>query len=194
MLDAYRIAEHTGAKLRGLVSPARIERGRGRVPLMRVPYPIDQALESLAGEELLAIEYLDARGADGLARKFRVMFIDGVAYPLHLAISADWKVHYFSADMAHSAAHREEERRFLEDMPAVLGSRAMSALSGICLALGLEYAGVDFALAADGSVLLFEANATMVIFPPDANPMWDYRRRAIDTVLDAARRLLPRAS
>ena len=152
------------------------------------------ALESLAGEELLAIEYLDARGADGLARKFRVMFIDGVAYPLHLAISADWKVHYFSADMAHSAAHREEERRFLEDMPAVLGSRAMSALSGICLALGLEYAGVDFALAADGSVLLFEANATMVIFPPDANPMWDYRRRAIDTVLDAARRLLPRAS
>jgi acetolactate synthase-1/2/3 large subunit len=48
-LDAYRIAEHTGAKLRALVAPARIERGRGRVPLMRVPYPIEQALDSLAG-------------------------------------------------------------------------------------------------------------------------------------------------
>ena len=148
------------------------------------------AVQSLACEELLVIEYLDARGADGRARKYRVMFIDGVAYPLHLAISGDWKVHYFSADMATSAALRAEERRFLEDMPGVLGGRAMSALGGVCAALGLDYAGIDFALAADGSVLLFEANATMVVFPPGADPIWDYRRGAIETVLEAARRLL----
>jgi len=89
---------------------------------------LPQAIAALAGEELLAIQYLDARGADGMARKYRVMFIDGVAYPLHLAISADWKVHYFTAGMTNSAAHREEERRFLEDMPAVLGKRALAAL------------------------------------------------------------------
>src|ERR1700722_18739108 len=118
------------------------------------------------------------------------MFIDGVAYPLHLGISSDWKVHYFSADMAPEAKFREEERRFLNDMPAVLGERAMRALEGIAGALGLEYAGVDFALAPDGSVLVFEANATMVVFPPSSEPMWDYRRPAIDTVLGAARRML----
>jgi hypothetical protein len=148
------------------------------------------AVQSLACEALLAIEYLDARGADGRARKYRVMFIGGVAYPLHLAISSDWKVHYFSADMAQNAAFRAEERRFLEDMPAVLGGRAMAALGSIAAALGLEYAGIDFALAADGSVLLFEANATMVVFPPGADPIWDYRRPAVETVLAAARRLL----
>jgi len=148
------------------------------------------ALASLKGEELLAIEYLDARGADGRARKYRVMFIDGVLYPLHLAVSSDWKVHYFSADMARHAAFREEERRFLSDMPGVLGPRAMRALERICAALGLEYGGIDFALAPDGSVLLFEANATMALVPPAPGEIWDYRRAAIEAAIEAARRLL----
>jgi len=151
-----------------------------------------QAVQTLAADELLAIQYLDARGKDGQARKYRVMFIDGELYPLHLAISSDWKVHYFSARMAQSAAYREEERRFLEDMPAVLGKRAMQALQDICTAMQLQYAGIDFALSPDGSVLLFEANATMVVFPPNLDPMWDYRRPAIDTVLAAATRMLLR--
>jgi tetratricopeptide (TPR) repeat protein len=154
--------------------------------------PAIAALAALAAEELLAIQYLDARGPDGMARKYRVMFIDGVAYPLHLAISADWKVHYFSADMARDAGHREEERRFLEDMPSVLGTRAMAALERIRGILGLEYGGIDFALSPDGSVLLFEANATMVVFPPNPDPIWDYRRGAIDLVLEAATRMLLR--
>ena len=59
-----------------------------------------------------------------------------------------------------------EERRFLDDMPAVLGATRDDGAGGICAALGLDYAGVDFALAPDGSVLLFEANATMVVFRP----------------------------
>ena len=148
------------------------------------------AAAALAGPQVLAIQYLDARGADGMARKFRVMFVDGVAYPLHLAISSDWKVHYFSADMARDPAFREEERRFLCDMPGVLGPRAMQALEGIAALLGLDYAGIDFALAPDGSLLLFEANATMVVFPPGPEPIWDYRRAAIDTVIEASRRMV----
>jgi len=148
------------------------------------------ALGTLAGERLLAIEYLDARGPDGMARKYRVMFIDGVLYPLHLAISSDWKVHYFSADMARNAAFREEERRFLHDMPGVLGPRAMRALERVRAALGVEYGGIDFALAPDGAVLLFEANATMAPVPPAPGEIWDYRRAAIETALQAARRML----
>lgn len=147
---------------------------------------------TLPGDDLLAIAYLDARGPNGLARKYRVMIIDGVVYPLHLAISADWKVHYFTAAMAADATHREEERRFLDDMPTVLGQRAMAALAGTSAAMDLDYAGVDFALAPDRSVLLFEANATMVISPPDSDPIWDYRRPAISAVQTAARRMLAR--
>jgi hypothetical protein len=150
------------------------------------------AAAALPGEELLAIQYLDARGADGMARKYRVMFIDGTLYPLHLAISADWKVHYFTGAMATNAVHRDEERRFLEDMSGVLGERALAALTAIGSVLGLDYAGVDFALGADGSLLFFEANATMVVCPPGPDPMWDYRRRATATVLAAMKRMLLR--
>jgi hypothetical protein len=111
-------------------------------------------------------------------------------YPLHLAISRDWKVHYFTADMAASASFRAEEQRFLDDMPRVLGPPAMNALARINAVLGLDYAGIDFALTGDGSVLVFEANATMAINPPDPGSLWDYRRPAAGAALRAARALV----
>ena len=148
------------------------------------------AIADLPGEDLLAIAPLDAWGPDGLARKYRVMLIDGVIHPMHLAISEHWKVHYFSAAMADSAAHRAEEAAFLADMPAVLGPAAMSALAAIGAALGLDYAGVDFGLAPDSRLLLFEANPGMVVQPPGPEPIWDYRRAAIDSALASVKALL----
>jgi Flp pilus assembly protein TadD/glutathione synthase/RimK-type ligase-like ATP-grasp enzyme len=148
------------------------------------------AAAGLPGEELLAIEFLDARGQDGQARKYRVMMIDGRLYPLHLAISENWKVHYFTSDMADHEGHRLEEARFLQDMPSVLGEKAMSALESVRAALGLDYAGIDFALDGDGNVLLFEANATMVIAKPGDDARWAYRRAAVDRVLEAVTEMI----
>jgi tetratricopeptide (TPR) repeat protein len=139
----------------------------------------------LPGDELLVIEYLDARGSDGSARKYRAMMIGGEIYPLHLAISRNWKVHYFTSDMADRPDHRQEELAFLSDMRGVLGDRAMAGLAAIRDALGLEYAGVDFGLGRGGELLLFEANATMVIAAPDSDPRWGYRRSAITSAIDA---------
>lgn len=143
------------------------------------------AVADLPGDDLLAIEYLDARGDDGNARKYRVMFIDGVAYPLHLAISRQWKVHYFTADMAERADHRAEEAAFLADMTAALGERAVAALGRISDTLGLDYGGIDFGISRSGEVLLFEANATMVVIPPSDDERWAYRRAAVMRILDA---------
>jgi tetratricopeptide (TPR) repeat protein len=139
----------------------------------------------LPGDQLLVIEYLDARGPDGNARKYRVMMIDGKLFPLHLAISRNWKVHYFTSDMADKPDHRAEEMAFLQNMRAVLGDKAFAALHAIREALGLDYAGIDFGVNADGDLLLFEANATMVIASPDNNPRWAYRRGGITAVIDA---------
>jgi tetratricopeptide (TPR) repeat protein len=151
---------------------------------------VPEAASALPGRELLAIEPLDACGADGNARKYRVMIVDGRLYPLHLAISREWKVHYFTADMEASDAHRAEEARFLANMGSVLGPRACAALEAVAARLGLDYAGIDFALSPAGEVLLFEANATMVVNPPPAGATWDYRRAPIESVLNAVRRML----
>lgn len=148
------------------------------------------ALDSLPGRELLAIEYLDARSNDGKIRKYRVMTIDGLLYPLHCAVSSNWKIHYFSAEMADNAMHRAEDAAFLADMPMVLGTRVMAALSAIQNALGLDYGGIDFGIHRNGDLLLFEANATMVILPPGAEAKWDYRRPAVERVCRAVHAML----
>jgi hypothetical protein len=118
-----------------------------------------------------------------------VMMIDGRLYPAHLAVSNHWKVHYFSADMADNAGHRAEDEAFLQDMPAVLGARAMSALEGIRDRLGLDYAGIDFGLDEEGNVVFFEANASMTIHPPAADERWRFRREPVARILDAARNM-----
>ena len=148
------------------------------------------AAAALPGRELLAIEYLDARGADGDVRKYRVVSVDGRLYPVHLAIAPQWKVHYFSAEMTDRPDHRAEEAAFLENMAAVVGERGMRALEAIVATMGLDYAGVDFGLAPDGTILAFEANATMAVYPPDAGETWGYRRRAVDRVIAAVREML----
>ena len=148
------------------------------------------AVEQLPGQEITVIEFLDARGADGKVRKYRAMMIGGALYPLHVAISSQWKIHYFTAEMAERADHRAEDAEFLENMADVLGERAMAGLARIQSTLGLDYAGIDFGLNAAGDVLLFEANATMVVNPPEADERWAYRRPAVERIFAAVRRML----
>ncbi len=49
LADAHRIAAATGAELLAQGSNRSIERGRGRHPIERIPYPVDQAVERFAG-------------------------------------------------------------------------------------------------------------------------------------------------
>jgi hypothetical protein len=152
--------------------------------------PLAGAVAGLPGKELTVIEFLDARGVDGKVRKYRAMMIGGQLYPLHVAISSHWKIHYFTADMADQANNRAEDAEFLENMPAVLGARAMEALTQIQAILGLDYGGVDFGLSATGDLLLFEANATMVVNPPEPDERWAYRRPAVERIFAAVRTML----
>ena len=149
---------------------------------------------TLPGDEIIVMSPLDARGADGLHRKYRAMAIGKKWFPLHLAVSADWKVHYFSAAMGARPEHREEERRFLDDMPRALGARASAALEAIAEAVGLDYFGVDFALAPNGALRIFEANAAMAMLDPPPEPIWDYRRPALAAARAAAREMVLHAA
>ena len=149
-------------------------------------------MSELPGDELLVIQYLDARGADGKSRKYRVMMIDGQIYPLHVAISGDWNIHYFSADMIDFPEHRAEDAAFLRDMPGVLGKSAMAALKQIQEPLHLDYGGIDFGLSEDREILLFKAIATMAVLLPEKDPRWDYRRPAVEKIYCAIWTMLRR--
>jgi Flp pilus assembly protein TadD len=165
---------HTGNHFEWVESPADLARVRDDLP----------------GNELLVIAYIDGRGADGMYRKYRVLFIGGKLYPLHLAISARWKVHYFSADMFDRPEHRAEEERFLADVEGTLGASGMRALETIAATLELDYGGIDFGRDAAGNILVYEANATMAVFPAPPADYFAYRRAPIERVFDAVRQLV----
>jgi hypothetical protein len=155
---------HTGRHFERVENPQELTAAAGEIP----------------SDELCLIDQLEARGADGFYRKLRVMIIDRKIYPLHLATSRHWKIHYFKADMAHSPENRRVDQAFLEDMPRFIGARGMAALERVSAALDLDYCGIDFAVNAAGEILLFESNATMVMVPLSGDPKWDYRRPAFD--------------
>ena len=92
--------------------------------------------------------------------------------------------------MAQSAENRAQDAAFLGDMAAFIGQRAVAALVRISAALDLDYGGIDFAVSAQGDILFFEANATMVMVPLASDEKWDYRRPAFDKVFAAVRAML----
>lgn len=154
----------------------------------------ERAAQTLPEGDLFAIEFLDTRDAEGLYTKYRVVAVGGRLFPVHLAISHQWKVHYFSAEMASSSAYREREARFLAAPEASVGRSAWERLEGIIRDVGLDYAGIDFTLDRAGNVVVFECNATMAVrYPPD-EPMWEYRRPAVDAIMEAMRAMLTRYS
>lgn len=152
-------------------------------------YALHAAMEALPGENLLAIEFLDSQSKDGLFRKYRVMSINGRLYPIHMAISTQWKVHYFSSDTTNSPAYRREESLFLNNFSTYLGPGALTSLQQISQSIGLDFCGMDFGFDANRNILLYEANATMAINPPSANAQWDYKRKAIENALTATKKM-----
>ncbi len=150
------------------------------------------AADALPGDALLVIGFVDTAGPDGAYRKYRAMTIAGGVYPLHLAISPGWKVHYFTSAMADDDAFRAEEEAFLADPAAAVGLAAMGALAAIAERLGLDYGGVDFGIARDGRIVVFEANATMVLLPPPTEAHFAYRRPYMERAITAARAMLQR--
>jgi tetratricopeptide (TPR) repeat protein len=149
------------------------------------PGDLPAVLAKLPGEELLAIEYLDVRGRDGKVRKYRAMIVDGALFPLHLAVASNWKVHYFSAEMAEHPEYRAEEEAFLTSMPAMLGAQAIAALHGVRQTLALDYGGIDFSLDDAGQVVVFEANATMAVPRIGGDDGPAYRAAAVRRIEDA---------
>jgi tetratricopeptide (TPR) repeat protein len=137
------------------------------------------------GEAAYLTAYRDFASADGFYRKYRMIFIDRRAYPYHLAISPRWLVHHGSAGMADDPARIAEERAFLEDPEAAIGARALAAVTAIGRRLDLDYAGLDFTVLADGRVMVFEANATMLVHPEAPDGPFARKTPFVARILDA---------
>ncbi len=170
-----------------LVRPAGLHGGQGMV-LVDGPEALD-GVTAGPGDHYM-IEYLDYRSPDGLYRKYRMLFVGGRPFAYHQAISEHWLVHHDTSGMEDRPERRAEEARFLADPGAALGERGLAAIGAMGQALDLDYCGADFALLADGRVLVFEANATMLAHFEDPEGLYVHKNAYVATIAEAFQALL----
>lgn len=136
--------------------------------------------------------FVDYSNDDGFFRKYRIVFVDGHPYPVHLAISPNWMIHYYNAPMAENQWMRDEEAAFLGDLRTVFNGARLQALESIAEAVGLEYFGIDCSIGRDGRLLMFEADPAMLVHTSDPVDLYPYKKqyipriyRAVETMIDA---------
>jgi tetratricopeptide (TPR) repeat protein len=158
----------------------------GGLGLTRVDGPAKLAQATIpSGQDLYLTAFHDYQSLDGGWRKYRVIFIDRAPYPYHLAISNRWMVHHGTADMLKRPDRLAEELAFLENPEGAIGAAAMAAVAQIGQRLDLDYGGVDFSILPDGSVLVFEANANMLVHPEEADGPLAPKNPYVKRILDA---------
>jgi hypothetical protein len=135
--------------------------------------------------------YVDYRGPGGWFRKLRIMFIDGVAYPYHLAVDDRWMIHYYrTATTATPWMHGEEARFLAEPERVVAGWH--DAVPAIAAALGLDYVGIDCAQLPGGTLLVFEADSAMLVHALDETEAGRAKRAGVGRIRAALMALFDR--
>ncbi len=124
------------------------------------------------------VEYVSG---DGFYRKYRILFVNKMPLPYHLAISPRWMVHYRGTPMARYEWMRSEERAFLAE-PRRVFPMWDDALAAVRDRIGLDYFGIDCAMLGDGTLLIFEADAAMLVHDEEPGSVFQYKRPAIDAI------------
>ena len=188
--DLARQLSDAGIQCPVLIRPIAGHGGEG-VQLVQTPDQLAAFVPGAADAYYFAA-YYDCRLDDGFYRKYRMIFVDRIPFAYHLAISDRWLVHYFSAAMMSAPWKRDEEQRFLADPSGVLGQEAMAALLTIGQRLDLDFAGIDFAVLPDGRLLVFEANATMLVHLNDSVADFPYKHACVPRIFEAMDAMLDR--
>jgi glutathione synthase/RimK-type ligase-like ATP-grasp enzyme len=162
--------------------------GGEMMDLVDNPEALSHFAEEAGERSLYLTDYVDYSSADGLFRKYRFLFVGDEILPYHLAIGDGWKVHHASTRMGDVEWMRLEEQAFLADPLRVFGARGMAALDTVRRQVGLDYCGIDCALDAEGRVVVFEVNASMLIHSD--NPGFEYKTPYVMAIKAAFERLL----
>jgi len=135
------------------------------------------------GREFYLTQYVDFRGEDGFYHKQRIAVVDGEPLLRHSLYDESWNVHGASRAFMRTRDSWEEEFAYFDRVNSWLPN-VRSGIDEITKRLQLEYYGIDCHLGADGTMLIFEANANMNVL---VNPVPEvsYRVEAIQQRLYA---------
>lgn len=153
-----------------------------------------QYLDDHDSAEFYLTPFVDYRRKDGFFRKYRIIFVAGVPYAHHLAISDRWMVHYYNALNEREAWIRAEEERFLADVHNVFDGPRARVLDEIAARVRLDYFGIDCSVFEDGRVLIFEIDPAMIVHLGDPAELYPYKHKYVPRIPQALERLIYRTS
>ena len=150
-------------------------------------------LAERAEQEFFVARFVDYSNADGLFRKYRIVFIGGKPFACHMAIAGRWDIWYLNAGMAFDENKRLEEERFMRDFDRDFASRHGNALAMVAKRVGLDYFTIDCAENKNGELLIFEADNTAVVHNMDSPEVFPYKPPQMRKIFDAFAAMLYRA-
>jgi tetratricopeptide (TPR) repeat protein len=153
---------------------------------------LDDYLAATQAASFFISPFVDYKSADGFYRKYRFVYVDGEPFPVHQAISPNWMIHYYNAPMAENQWMRDEEASFLREPWSRFTGAPGDAVRAIAVAVGLEYFGIDCAIGADGRLLVFEADAAMLVHTTDPVDLYPYKHEFVPRIYRAVERMLDR--
>ena len=142
--------------------------------------------------EFFVSRFVDYADADGMFRKYRIVFVAGRAYACHMAIADRWDIWYLNAGMAFSDEKRAEEASFMRGFDEIFAVRHRNALAAMAERVGLDYFTVDCAVNNKGELLIFEADNTAVVHNMDSPELFPYKSRQMNKIFDAFAVMLSR--
>ncbi len=174
--------------LPALIRPAGTQAGHGLASI-QTRAELEAHVQRFPSTAYDVSAFVDYRSGDGYYRKYRIVIVNGDAYPYHLAISPRWIVHYQSSPMEQHAWMRAEEEAFLSN-PASVFPRWNELVTDISRAIGLDYVGLDVAPLADETMLVFEADPAMLVHDEDDGGIFAYKRPAVSAIREALHYLI----
>lgn len=152
------------------------------------------ATPGAAADRFVISPFVDYVSGDGQYRKFRIAMVGGRPYPVHLALSTRWMVHYLNGDMADRPDNRAAEQQFFDQFYRAFGQRHARALSHIDERVGLDYYSIDCAELPDGRLLVFEIDTGGVVHAMDPLEGYGYKRPHMLKLFGAFQALLAQAA
>ncbi|MEM7069159.1 MAG: hypothetical protein AAF478_09765 [Pseudomonadota bacterium] len=187
-VEVWRRAEKL-MQQRFVIRPTASHAGKGLESLSAAA-ELPVYLSNNQASEYFVSEFVDYRSSDGQFRKYRIIFVDGKAYPYHLAIGSSWKLWYMNAEMGASKYKLSEEADFLKSFDDDFRARHMNALDALCGAIGLDYFGIDCAEDAAGNLVVFEADNALIVHDMDAVGKFSFKEEPCANLFVAFQEML----
>jgi hypothetical protein len=169
------------------------ETARRTATLARDADELRNFLDQVDWQQFYVAQHIDLRKADGNYRKLRASFVGGEIIMSRCQFAPGWMV----GGQVGLDFYREfpglvaEIESTLRNPEAVLGPQLMPVLEAIRDRVPLDVFGLDFDIDDDGRVVMFEAQATMVLIATgDAIDYAVSPKEPAERVLQAFRRLV----